>query len=109
MRVKPIAIVILLLFLVGCASAPLTPTGAYYDKLATFNDLVESYDWHYNTLDAEKQTVLKKYVDPVIEEASTALDYWGQSVDDSTRMQTYMAIFSRLQRLLVEYGVGGDV
>ena len=108
MRTKPLAVVLLLL-LIGCVSIPLTPTGKYYDALATFNDVVESYLWHYQVVDAEKQAVLKQYVDPVIKEASVALDYWGQYKSDTTRMQVYNTVFKRLQILLIKYGAGGDV
>jgi hypothetical protein len=87
----------------------LTPVAKYYDALTTFNDLVESYDWHYEIVDAEKQAVLKKYVDPVIERANTALDWWGGSPGSTTRMQAYNAVFKELQLLMLRYGVGGDI
>jgi hypothetical protein len=88
---------------------PATPTGKYYDALATFNDTVESYLWHYEVMDVEKQALLREYVHPIIHEASIALDYWGQAKDDTTRMQVYNAVFKRFQMLIIKYGVGGAV
>ena len=105
-KLLPIALVVMCIL--GCATMPLTPTGKYYDALATFNDVVESYIWHYQAVDAEKQEVLKKYVHPTIKEASAALDLWGQSKDSTTRMQAFNAVFKRLQLLLIKYGVGGE-
>lgn len=109
MRVKPIAVILFLLLFAGCITMPATPTGKYYDALATFNDLVESYLWHYEVVDAEKQAILKEYLHPVIMEASIALDYWGLAKDDMTRMRAFHAIFKRLQMEFIKYGVGGDV
>ena len=109
MKVRPTVVILLLLLFAGCVTVPTTPTGKYYDALATFNDVVESYLWHFEAVDAEKQTLLKKYVNPVIREASTALDYWGQARGDATRMQVYDTIFRRLQQMMIKYGAGGDV
>ena len=102
-------IILVLMFILGCATVPLTPTGKYYDALATFNDVVESYIWHYNVVDAEKQAILKQYIHPVIFEASAALDLWGQNPANIANMQTFNVIFKRLQLLLIKYGVGGEV
>ena len=105
-KLLPLALVVM--FIVGCATVPLTPTGKYYDALATFNDVVESYVWHYNVVDAEKQEILKQYIHPVLFEANTALDLWGESPGSTARMQAYNAVFKRLQLLLIKYGVGGN-
>ena len=107
MQIKKLATVLLVIGLIGCAAVPLTHTGKYYDALATFNDLVESYIWHYNQVDVEKQAVLKKYVNPVLFEANTALDIWGQNPASVANMQTYNIVFKKLQLLLIKYGVGG--
>ena len=104
-----VVVVLLLLLLTGCATVPLTPTARYYETLVTFNDFVESYDWHYAIVDAEKQAVLKKYVDPVIEKANTALDWWGKNTNSMQRMEAYNTVFRELQLLMLRYGVGGDV
>jgi hypothetical protein len=106
---RSIGLILVLLFLVGCVTTPLTPVGKYYDALATFNDLVESYEWHYQIVDVEKQAVLKKYVDPAIENASVALDLWGESMDNAARMSVYNTLFKELQLIMIRYGVGGDV
>ncbi len=109
MRVKPIALILFLLLFAGCVTMPATPTGKYYDALATFNDTVESYLWHYEVVDAEKQALLREYVNPVIFEAGIALELWGRTKDDTTRMRAYNAVFHRMQMLFLKYGLGGDV
>jgi len=109
MKRKLLLTALAVVFIMGCATVPSTPTGKYYDALATFNDIVESYIWHYNAVDVEKQAALREYVHPVLFEASAALDVWGQNPANVTNMQTFNVVFRRLQLLLIEYGVGGDV
>lgn len=106
---KLLPVILVMMFILGCATVPLSPTAKYYDALATFNDVVESYIWHYQMVDAEKQAMLKEYIHPVLYEASAALDVWGQNPASMANMQTFNVVFKRLQLLLIKYGVGGNI
>lgn len=50
--------------------------GSYYVALATFNDAVESYFAHRDDLSITVQSE----IEPIIYEASAALDLWGGAV-----------------------------
>lgn len=86
-----LVVLILLAFIVGCATInaiiekkELTPPAKYYDALKTFNSNVERYLEVFKLSDAATQAKWKAQIDPLIKIASTALDSWKAALNSPT-------------------------
>jgi hypothetical protein len=83
MKIKligPLLLVLLLALPAGCALHQQTPAEDYLLARTQFNNLLESYLEHRETVDAETRQRLKENVEPMFGQAATVLDTWGMLI-----------------------------
>jgi hypothetical protein len=94
----------------GCTKKVVVPDEVqheytYAQALKFFNDNLESYTYYLAQQGIETQRLLVDKVDPVVQEANTALDNWGKSLNDMTRRQAYLDLERQMVRLFLMYAV----
>jgi len=101
-----IAIILLIVFTAGCAT--LQGKKAYLAALKKYTQTAEKYEAYYQAASETQKAKWKETIDPVMLEASAALDVWGLAIindTESNEEQLYNEIFSKLLPMLIEAGV----
>lgn len=77
----------------------------YGQALKFFTDAVESYTFYLEGAAPDVQAMLVEKVNPVVREASDALDKWGLALQSATSRQAYLDLERQMMRLFFTYSV----
>lgn len=110
-HLKEIGIVILIMaFFVGCAH--MTAQQQYLATRTTFNEILTQYIDFMGTQTPEKRAEIKADVQPVLDEAETALDTYGKAVkageNADAKLDAYLSVKNQLVHLVLKYGLKVD-
>jgi hypothetical protein len=99
------ALLILWFYLVagGCA----TPPGiSHYDQtLAKWNDAMDSYRYQFERQTPEVQAKWTEEINPILLQASTALNTWGEAQNDYGKEQAFITLQRQAFDLLAKYAI----
>jgi len=101
-----VVISLVIIAIAGCAT--LQGKKAYLAALKKYTQTAEKYEAYYQAASDSQKAKWKETIDPVMLEASAALDVWGLAVvngTESNEEQLYNEIFSKLLPMLIEAGV----
>ena len=111
MKRKAISMVLAVMFLSSCAgmsSAPVTPQSKYYAALKFFNDTVEQYQAYYMAASPETKAKWKAEINPIIKQASAALDLWADAIGTygaEASETKWLTMKTNLIAALIHYGM----
>ncbi len=106
-----LALAVLVLFVaLGCTKQVVIPDEVKHEythgqALKFFNDATDSYLYNLERADRATQLLLIEKVNPVIREASAALDKWGLALNDATSKQAYIDLERQLVRLFIAHAI----
>ena len=100
-RLSVVALVIMVMVSFGCATTSMKHFHA--QQLATFNDFMDSYRFHYERASPERQAEWDEKITPILKELSGALDEWESALNDETKEEAVLSLIRRVNRLLLEY------
>lgn len=110
-QVKRLWLVVLVLLFVmpslsGCSTTQMpTPRHSYASYLAKWNDMMDSYRFHYEMQTPETQAKWDEKIQPTIEASSKALDAWGGSPNSYDKEQAFLALEREALRLFALYAI----
>lgn len=102
---RKLVLVLLLLVVAACVTAPANPKTAYLQARIEFNTLLRQYLSYYNQATTEVQVEWKEKVDSLFKDAGNVLDLWGAALKQGQpgleQQQRYLELKNKLLDALV--------
>ena len=87
----------------GCATPP--GISKYDQALVKWNDAMDAYRYQFDRQTPEVQAKWTEEINPVLLEASNALNLWGAAQNDYAKEQSFVALERQAFELLRKYAI----
>jgi hypothetical protein len=100
-----VALLMIWVYLLNASCA--TPPGiSHYDQtLVKWNDAMDSYRYQFERQTPEVQAKWTEEINPILLQASTALNTWGEAQNDYGKEQAFIALERQAFDLLAKYAI----